>query len=432
MRLTTLVLTGALAMLSWPVLAQVAPLPTTQSSPALQTLSLADALRLAEEAHPALRAKQAQLAAAEGARADASGLLFNNPQLSVDRTRRDVPQPEQPTEKRREWSTGISQTLEIAGQHGYRRAAAESGLVALRAEIEDVRRQVRVETAQQFYRVLTLQQRIAVEEQALTLFESTAAAVQKRRLAGEDTKLDANVAAVEAERARNQLAQANEQLLDARSELSAKLQLSPERLPQASGDVADLSAPVPYTLEALLALVDARPRLQALAAREDSARAKLRLEQASRYPDVTVGVNVGREGPGSARERVTTVSISVPLPLFKRNASGIGQARSELDQAEIERSAAVRDAYTQVRILWAKLDSLHARLQRLQGTVLPALADNQQLSLKSQRAGQIGLLELIIVNRQALDARRDLLEALAEYQTTRLALELASGWPAKE
>ena len=60
-----------------------------------------------------------------------------------------------------------------------------------------------------------------------------AAAVQKRRVAGEDTKLDANVAAVEAERARNQLAQANEQLLDARNELSAKLQLSSERLPQA-------------------------------------------------------------------------------------------------------------------------------------------------------------------------------------------------------
>ena len=69
----------------------------------------------------------------------------------------------------------------------------------------------------------------------MSLFESTAAAVQKRRVAGEDTKLDANVAAVEAERARNQLAQANEQLLDARNELSAKLQLSSERLPQAYG-----------------------------------------------------------------------------------------------------------------------------------------------------------------------------------------------------
>ena len=41
---------------------------------------------------------------------------------------------------------------------------------------------------------------------------------------------------------------------------------------------------------------------------------------------------------------------------------------------------------------------------------MPALDDNQTLSLKSQRAGQIGLLELIVVNRQALDARRDVEE----------------------
>ena len=58
--------------------------------------------------------------------------------------------------------------------------------------------------------------------------------------------------------------------------------------------------------------------------------------------------------------------------------------------------------------------------------MLPALADNQQLSIKSQQAGQIGLLELIVVSRQSLDARRDLIDALADYQSTRIALELAA------
>jgi outer membrane protein, heavy metal efflux system len=63
---------------------------------------------------------------------------------------------------------------------------------------------------------------------------------------------------------------------------------------------------------------------------------------------------------------------------------------------------------------------------------MPALTDNQQLSVKSQRAGQIGLLELIVVNRQALDARRDLIDALADYQATRYALEAAAGWAPNE
>jgi cobalt-zinc-cadmium efflux system outer membrane protein len=153
------------------------------------------------------------------------------------------------------------------------------------------------------------------------------------------------------------------------------------------------------------------------------------LEQAGRYPDVSLGLSVGREGPGDARERLTTLSVSVPLPLFKQNAAGIGQASSELSQAQIERETTARALRAQAHTLWTRLQSLQARVQRLQDAVLPALAHNQQLSLKSQRAGQIGLLELIVVNRQALDARRDLIDALADTQAARTALEALVGWP---
>ena len=276
--------------------------------------------------------------------------------------------------------------------------------------------------------MLALQQRLQLEAQAVQLFDSTAAAVQKRRAAGEDTKLDANVTAVEAERARNQLAQVDEQLMEARGELAENIQLPPERVAAVAGDLTAMADASPYGLDMLLARVLDQPRLIATAAREDSARARLKLEQSSRYPDVTLGVNVGREGPSTGRERLTTVTVSLPLPLFKRNAAAIGQATTELTQAEVERAAAIRDVQAQVRTLWSKLDSLKRRVARLRDVVLPALADNQQLSLKSQRAGEIGLLELIVFNRQALDARRDLIEALTDLQTTRLALETAAGW----
>jgi cobalt-zinc-cadmium efflux system outer membrane protein len=47
---------------------------------------------------------------------------------------------------------------------------------------------------------------------------------------------------------------------------------------------------------------------------------------------------------------------------------------------------------------------------------------------KSRQAGQIGLLDQLVVNRQALDAERDLNDALAEYHATRIELENAAGW----
>lgn len=426
MRFATLAVAGAIGLVPLPGFGQ-APQRTTEQSSQLRALSLQEVFLLAEGASPLVRSKRAQLAAAEGVRTDAGALLFNNPQLSYERARREVPQIGSGASTQPEWRAGLSQTFEVAGQRAYRRDAADAALSALRAEVEDVRRQVHAEVGQQFYRVLALQQRVELEGQALRLFEQYAGAVQKRRAAGEDTKLDANVAAVEAERARNQLALAREQLLDARVELGAKLQLPAEQLPEAAGDLADKASIAPQPLERLLSSVDARPRQRALAAREDSARARLDLERASRYPDVTVGVSVGREGPGDGRERITMFSVSVPVPLFKRNSTGIGQASTELTQAEIDRQTTTRDTRAQVRALWSKAQSLQARVRRLQDSVLPTLEDNQQLSLKSQRAGQIGVLELIVVNRQALDARRDLIDALNDYQSTRFALEALTG-----
>jgi outer membrane protein, heavy metal efflux system len=390
-------------------------------------LTLAEALRLAEAGSPAVRAREAQLAAAEGSRREAASFLFNNPELSVEWTRRRSAGPDGNT---REWGVGIAQPLEIGGQQARRREAASASLDALRAEIEEARRQARADAAQRFHAVLAAQRRVQVEQRSVELFDNTAQAVAKRRSAGEDTRLDANVALIEAERARNALAVAQEHLLDAKAELATALQLPPSAVPEVAGDIAvPTGAPLAYGLDQLLALARSLPKQRALAAREDAARARVGVERASRYPDMTVGLNVGREGPADGRERVTTLSLSVPLPLFKRNDAAIGQALSEATQAEIERASATRDGLAEVRRLWSRLDSQRQRVARLQRAMIAASTDNQQLAAKSLQAGQIGLLDQLLVNRQALDAGRDLNDALAEFHTTRIELENAAGWP---
>lgn len=389
-------------------------------------LTLAEAWRTAEQANPALRQAQAQRAATEGEAADAAAPLWNNPVLSGQRVRRDVPQAGLPDENRREWAAGIEQTFEIAGQQGYRRRAAQQQLHVLGASIDDMRREVRAEVERRFVQVLSLQQRIATERESLTIIEDTAASVKKRVAAGEDSRLDGNLAGVEAVRARNQISALEEQLIQARADLATTLQLPANTLPAVAGTLA-VPAPA-YTLEALLAHAANRPSLRALEFREQAAQSRLALERAARYPDLTVGMATGREGASTARERLTTVTVSLPLPLFRRNATGIGRAASELNQAQIERQAATRNTASDVRALWQRLQSLTARVEALQKTVLPALQENQRLSVKSLQAGEIGLFQLLVVNRQVLDGRRDLIDAQTELRTTRIELERAAGW----
>ena len=399
---------------------------SAQNTPSAPALTLAEALRLAETTHPAVRSREAQLAAAEGARREAGSLFFNNPEVSLDRTRRRAGAPDA---RANEWTLGIAQPIEVGGQQARRREAADAASSALSAEIDEARRQARAEAALRFHAVLGAQRRVHTEQRSLELFDSTAQAVAKRRAAGEDTRLDANVALIETERARNALASARERLLDARSELGGLLQMPATALPEVIGElVVPVADNLPYRLDELLSSAQNLPRQRALAAREDAARARVGVERASRYADVTVGLNLGREGPGDARERVTTLTLSMPLPLFKRNDAAIGQALSDATQAEIERTVATRDAQVQVRRLWSRLDSQRERVQRLQRAMVPATTDNQQLAARSRQAGQIGLLDLLLVNRQALDAERELTEALAEFHATRIELEHAAGW----
>lgn len=404
--------------------ALVLPLASAQAATAL---TLDEAWRLAEAANPTLRTAQARLAAAEGEVTDARSLLWNNPQLALERVRREVPQPGLAADKQREWNAGLAQTFEIAGQPGYRREATSQELAALQAALQDTRRQVRADIEQRFVQVLALQLRIATEAEALRLVEDAAAAVQKRVAAGEDSRLDGNLAAVEAERGRNQLAALRERLTEARAELASALQMAPDSQPEVAGEL--MPAAPSYTLDQLLETARLRPQLRALELREAAAASRLGLERATVYPDITLGLTAGREGPNDAREKVVGLSLSLPLPLFRRNAAGIGKATTELTQAQIERQVAGRDIPARLRALWLNVDSLRARVKRLEERVLASLDQNQRLSATAYRAGEIGLLQLIVVNRQVLDGRRDLVDARSELRLATIALEAAAGWP---
>lgn len=388
----------------------------------LVPLTLDEALRNVDQAVSVLY-QQGGLAAADGLVRDSQALLANNPVLSADRSRRTV--GGQSSDRYREWGATLSQSFEIGGQPRHRREAANAAARAARLEVDDAVRETRGAIAERFFRVLALQQRVDLEVQSLRLFDDAARIVERRRAGGEDTRLEANVALVEAERARNQLALAQEQLTDARAALAALLRMPPNRLPTAVGELA--VGELTHNADSLVEAALRQPRLLALVAREESAKARVELERAARYPDVTVGVGAGREGAYGERERVTTLSVSVPLPIWKHNASAIGQATTDASRASLERASAIRDVEADVRATWSRLQSLRTRVDRLQRTVLPTLSTNERLSIQSQRVGQIGLLELIVATRQSVDARRDLIDALLESQLARAALESAAG-----
>jgi len=404
-------------------------LPVALACPlALQSapLTLEDAFRIAEQANPAIRSAEAAIHAAEGQLSESQAPLFNNPALSLEGQRTRVPDAAPPGDRFHEWRAGVSQAFELAGQQGRRREAAEAEIAAIRANIAETRVALRADVEQRFVQVLALQLRASVEQQTVSIVESAAAAMTKRLDAGEVSRLDANLARVEAERARSQLVQLDGQITQARAELASLLQLPPGEAPEALGE---LGREATYTLDDLVEAANRRRQLETLARRESAARSRLELERATRYPDVTLGLFAGREGPPDLREQIVGMSVSVPLPLFRRNEAGIGRAMTELTQVQVERQAAQRDVAAAVRAQWQRVAQLEQRARRLRDGVLRTLEDNQRLSETALREGEIGIAELLLVNRQVAETRRELLEAETELRLARIALERAAGWP---
>lgn len=392
-----------------------------------ESLTIESALALAQLNNPDIQRATASLAAVRGEIADAHAPLFNNPTLNLEGGNRKLYDPSNSDSRRSEWNTGVAQTFELAGQQGFRHQTANAKLTALQQEIDEVRHRVNAEVEERFVQVLALQKRIETEQRTLELTKRNTGLVSKRVEAGEDSKLEGNLAIVDTERARNQISVLQEQLTKARAMLSAVLQLPEQQLPTVLGELQPSATS--YSLDDLLASVSNRPALKALSWREQSARSNLDFERAAQTPDLTVSFSYGRDAVVGGQDNVATLGLSLPLPLFRKNATGIGRATSELSQVEIDKSTVSRDARAAVIASWQRRLSLQDRVQRLTTAVYPKLEENLKLSQIAFKNGEIALPELLLVQRQVIDAQRDLIEAQLDLRLTQIELEYAAGWP---
>jgi len=383
-------------------------------------LTLAEAQALAVSNNPDLRKAGADLGVAQAESDEARSLFQVNPQLTGELGRRRAE-----GQSGHDWSVGIAQEIEIGGQQRLRREASALQFDASRQALEEIRRTLAAEVERRFLRVLSLQLRQEAETEAMLLVDQSTDLVRKRHAAGEGTRLDTNMAEVEAGRFRNQVAQLGEQLAEARAALAQTLQLVPGTIPEVVGELA--ARPISVSNESLVDGVVERPILRSLSLREQTALRRLDLERASRTPNLIVGLTTGQEAVGIASESITTLSVSVPLPLFKRNQAAIAQAASDLLRAQTDYQSGLRDARADVQLLWARVQSLEKRVATLQREVMPRLEETVHLSRKALAAGESSLPELLLVNRQAMDARRDIHEAILEHELTRIDLQQAAG-----
>ena len=380
--------------------------------------SLGSVVELAMRANPDVRRARVEVEAAELARRGASAPT-SNPAISVEAGPRfggSGPQAD------------VAVTLEIpidlGGAPGRRRVVASADLDAARAQLAWVELEVATTARVRFAALVAADGRVALAEEAVSLAEEMERVARRRHELGEVSVLEPNFAALERTDAQAAVLTARRERTAADRALRQLLALPTEE------PLLLLAATAPSWPESLAPSVTdlvarAEQRADLLAARDSrrAADARLDLARADGVPGLSASAGWGREGDDA---NVVLGGVRFELPL-QRNQLGIAEAHRAVGVAAVDADAVALRVVLDVA---AALDSWEAAAEQhalATSQALPLAEQNLALVLRAYEAGKEGLLGVLLLQRQALAARRSAIDAEFELHRAAAALERAVG-----
>lgn len=342
--------------------------------------------------HPQVRAALARLrmAEAEQARLRAGPHEYG---LRLGTQRRDVRGGSEYTE----WEAAIDRGLRLPGKAQLDARIGAVGVAEAQERLGEARHEAARQLLRLWYAALQAQAEVRIWREQVALLEAEARSVRSRIKVGEAARMQGLQADAARAQAVAQLGQAEARARTALSELNRHF---PE-LP-APGDAAaepslpegDAAAWVAQTLthnHELLAAQRAAERARLLAQRLES----------DRRPDPVLGLRYASERGGE--ERILGLSLALALPGEGRQAAARGQAAEAEALAEAE-AAARRRISAEAANNWLRASGAMEAYRRL-AQAAEAAQQHAALTGRAHELGEVGLTEVLLARRTALEAR---------------------------
>ncbi|HTJ29248.1 MAG TPA: TolC family protein, partial [Acidobacteriaceae bacterium] len=387
----------------------------TTSEPT-SSLTISQALALAEKNSPALAESAASVSRAEAGIQSAKA--YTNPSfefLGGHQSARSIATPGVPGAL---LHYSGSQTIEIPHERRTRIGTAKLELEGTEYRSVSVRLAVAADVKRVFYDVVRRKEQLAQARDNLTLVEDLRRRVQMEVQVGEKGKLELTRAEAELARAQSAVRSANVELASARALLKAAIGSSSDDLFDAKGSLVE--APVMQSLHEMRTRILAEhPALKQASTQTQQAQLAIEHEQARRIPEPTVYGEYERQ-PDISFYRF---GVTVPLPLWDRRKGPIAEAQAEAkrtqaaaNQVRLQLMAALERAYDQYQISNEQVKSLEAgSLHEAEAAVDAARA--------AYRFGERGIVEVLDAQRVLQGVRSDLLDAQYARQSALIDLE---------
>lgn len=398
---------------------EAAPPPTMGGAAPTGTLKFSEAVNHAVSYSPAVKAAYAEIEAKHGDAFQASRRL--NPELALNVE--NLPNSGGIAKEDSSESMQLSQTLELGGKRMARLNAANLESSIAGWDYEVARLQAATDAAQLFVDVVAAQERIAILRDFVTVSQKTQSAVDARVRGGKSSPIELDRAKVTVATAKAALASEEARLAASRDQLAALWGNPHASFSHAAGRLgANRSAP---TLEEVRASLEGNPALARWGDTIGHRYAVLAVEHSKAIPNVTIGAGMRRFESDSSSGMIAGVSL--PLPLFDRNEGAIAAAQSRITRAEFDAQAARTQLTGSLIAALGALRAADAQARQLEANVLPAAQSAFNRTRTGYEEGKFDLLNVLDTQRTFFEARRELVNARAEYEKARVQVEALIG-----
>jgi len=420
----------------------VATFPCARLAAQDHTVTLAEAIRLAERTQPDVIQAAGQVRTAAAGRRSAWGNFLpsltansSGSEFFSEGSARIDPVTGQLTSgnsSNRSFNTSIGASVDLFT--GFRRGAelqaANAGQAQADASLVDARFQQALTTTNQFFDALSASQLVSVREASVRRAEEQLKVSVAKLHAGSATRSDSLRSLVTLGTTQLDLIQAQTDLATAEASL-ARLVGEIGRVRALDDSSFHQVLPVVDT-QALRSEVETRsPRLQSALAGVSVARANVRAAHSGYWPSLTLGANTGWNASRStdyAFLNQRQVSLQLSWTLFNRfdRELTIAQREASYDVAEATAADERRGAQADLTARLAQLDAARAKIG-ITATSVAAATEDLRVQQERYRLGVATIVDVLTSQEALNQAEVDVVTARFDYLRAKAQLEALIG-----
>jgi cobalt-zinc-cadmium efflux system outer membrane protein len=318
----------------------------------------------------------------------------------------------------------FSQTFEYPGRIALRKAIANHDLVLAELHLQQFRLTLAARVRTLAYSISNAQEKSVVAREIAGRFQALSDVLTQRPTAGVNPQLEARIIDANALAFRRQESDAALAVATALAELNQLCRRTADAPLKVAGAKVRFGA---ASLPKLLSV--ARPNAFDIRIRQVELAQqgfKVALSKNEGYPTIAVGPFYSREN-AIDREQRAGIGISLPLPLWDRNAGNIATSKARQQQAEASLAMAMREVERRVTQNAATLAAKRTEIENLQANALPKLREAAETADRNYRTGAVPLTTYVEIQKQYLEAISALNDAQKDALDAAQALEILTG-----